>query len=46
MGISVTDLCHYVYGNSQVIGTCPEREAEMLWSHLERNEHGMFTILR
>ena len=46
MGITMTDLCHYIYGYNKAAAVCPEKEAEAIWPHLPRDEKGLFVIIR
>ena len=46
MGISVVDLCHYIYGVIDARLRCPQRELDMYWPNLEKDEKGIFIIIK
>ena len=46
MGISVTALCHYIFGSEKAKDTCGDEEGELFWPNVEEINSGLFTILR
>lgn len=45
MGISVTDMCHYIFGEIEAIANCSQREDTTFWPNLEKDENGLFVIV-
>ena len=46
MGISLIDMCHYIFGSETAQNRCPEKERETFWPDLKKDENGVFIIIR